>query len=147
MALLQPARIRILAIGKLKRAWVAEGVAFYRKRLPGLEVVELKDSTPTKEAEAIRAARKPAERLVLLSEEGRQLNSVALADLLGSWASERLALVIGGADGHDPSLKQQADALISLSALTFPPELARLMLVEQLYRASTILQVGPYHRS
>ena len=43
MALLQPARIRILAIGKLKRAWVAEGVAFYRKRLPGLEVVELKD--------------------------------------------------------------------------------------------------------
>ena len=147
MALLQPARIRILAIGKLKRAWVAEGVAFYRKRLPGLEVVELKDSTPTKEAEAIRAARKPAERLVLLSEEGQQLNSVALADLLGSWASERLALVIGGADGHEPSLKQQADALLSLSALTFPHELARLMLVEQLYRASTILQGGPYHRS
>ena len=147
MALLQPARIRILAIGKLKRAWVAEGVAFYRKRLPGLEVVELKDSTPAKEAEAIRAARKPAERLVLLSEEGRQLNSVNLADLLGGWASERLALVIGGADGHDPSLKQQADALLSLSALTFPHELARLMLVEQLYRASTILQGGPYHRS
>ena len=147
MALLQPARIRILAIGKLKRAWVAEGVAFYRKRLPGLEVVEIKDSTPTKEAEAIRAARKPAERLVLLSEEGRQLNSVALAELLGGWASERLALVIGGADGHDPSLKQQADALLSLSALTFPHELARLMLVEQLYRASTILQGGPYHRS
>ena len=147
MALLQPARIRILAIGKLKRAWVAEGVAFYRKRLPELEVVELKDSTPAKEAEAIRAARKPAERLVLLSEEGRQLNSVTLAELLGGWASERLALVIGGADGHDPSLKQQADALLSLSALTFPHELARLMLVEQLYRASTILQGGPYHRS
>ena len=147
MALLQPARIRILAIGKLKRAWVAEGVAFYRKRLPGLEVVELKDSTPAKEAEAIRAARKPAERLVLLSEEGRQLNSASLADLLGGWASERLALVIGGADGHDPSLKQQADALLSLSALTFPHELARLMLVEQLYRASTILQGGPYHRN
>ena len=147
MALLQPARIRILAIGKLKRAWITEGVAFYRKRLPGLEVVELKDSTPAKEAEAIRAARKPAERLVLLSEEGRQLNSVALADLLGGWASERLALVIGGADGHDPSLKQQADALLSLSTLTFPHELARLMLVEQLYRASTILQGGPYHRN
>ena len=147
MALLQPARIRILAIGKLKRAWVAEGVAFYRKRLPGLEVVELKDSTAAKEAEAIRVARKPAERLVLLSEEGRQLSSVGLAELLGSWASERLALVIGGADGHDPTLKQQADVLLSLSELTFPHELARLMLVEQLYRASTILQGGPYHRS
>ena len=147
MALLQPARIRILAIGKLKRAWVAEGVAFYRKRLPGLEMVELNDSTPAKEAEAIRAARKPAERLVLLSEEGRQLSSVGLAELLGGWASERLALVIGGADGHDPTLKQQADVLLSLSELTFPHELARLMLVEQLYRASTILQGGPYHRS
>ena len=147
MALLQPARIRILAIGKLKRAWVAEGVAFYRKRLPGLEMVELKDGTPAKEAEAIRAARKPAERLVLLSEEGRQLSSVGLAELLGGWASERLALVIGGADGHDPTLKQQADVLLSLSELTFPHELARLMLVEQLYRASTILQGGPYHRS
>ena len=147
MALLQPARIRILAIGKLKRAWVAEGVATYRKRLPGLEIVELKDSTPAKEAEAIRAARKPAERLLLLSEEGQQLSSVGLAELLGDWASERLALVIGGADGHDPTLKQQADALLSLSALTFPHELARLMLVEQLYRASTILQGGHYHRS
>ena len=147
MAQLQPARIRILAIGKLKRAWVAEGVAFYRKRLPGLAVVEIKDSTPAKEADAIRAARKPAERLVLLSEEGRQLSSVGLAELLGGWASERLALVIGGADGHDPTLKQQADVLLSLSELTFPHELARLMLVEQLYRASTILQGGPYHRS
>ena len=147
MALLQPARIRILTIGKLKRAWIADGVAFYRKRLPGLELVELKDSTPAKEPDAIRAARRPSERLVLLSEEGQQLNSVALAELLGSWASERMALVIGGADGHDPLLKQQADALLSLSALTFPHELARLMLVEQLYRASTILQGGPYHRN
>ena len=147
MALLQPARIRILTIGKLKRAWIADGVAFYRKRLPGLELVELKDSTPAKEAGAIRAARRPSARLVLLSEEGQQLNSVALAELLGSWASERMALVIGGADGHDPLLKQQADALLSLSALTFPHELARLMLVEQLYRASTILQGGPYHRN
>ena len=147
MALLQPTRIRILAIGKLKRGWIADGVGFYHKRLPGLEIVELKDSTPAKEAEAIRAARKPAERLLLLSEEGQQLSSVGLAELLGDWASERLALVIGGADGHDPTLKQQADALLSLSALTFPHELARLMLVEQLYRASTILQGGPYHRS
>ena len=58
-----------------------------------------------------------------------------------------MALVIGGADGHDPTLKQQADALLSLSALTFPHELARLMLMEQLYRASTILQGGPYQCS
>ena len=147
MALLQPSRIRVLAIGKVKRPWLLDGIAFYAKRLPGLEVVELKDSTQAKEADAVRNARKPAERLVLLTEEGRTLDSLSFAEQLGDWASERVALVIGGADGHSPALRQEADALLSLSALTFPHELARLVLMEQLYRASTILQGGPYHRT
>ena len=147
MALLQPNRIRVLAIGKVKRPWLLDGIAFYAKRLPGLEVVELKDSTQAKEADAVRSARKPAERLVLLTEEGRKLDSLRFAEQLGDWASERVALVIGGADGHSPALRQEADALLSLSALTFPHELARLVLMEQLYRASTILQGGPYHRT
>ena len=72
---------------------------------------------------------------------------MAFAQLLGEWTSERVALVIGGADGHLEQLRQEADALLSLSALTFPHELARLLLMEQLYRASTILQGSPYHRS
>ena len=147
MALLQPSRIRVLAIGKVKRPWLLDGIAFYAKRLPGLEVVELKDSTQAKEADAVRNARKPAERLVLLTEEGRKLDSLRFAEQLGDWASERVALVIGGANGHSPALRQEADALLSLSALTFPHELARLVLMEQLYRASTILQGGPYHRT
>jgi 23S rRNA (pseudouridine1915-N3)-methyltransferase len=147
MALLQPSRIRVLAIGKVKRPWLLDGIAFYAKRLPGLEVVELKDSTQAKEADAVRSARKPAERLVLLTEEGRTLDSLSFAEQLGDWASERVALVIGGADGHSSALRQEADALLSLSALTFPHELARLVLMEQLYRASTILQGGPYHRT
>ncbi len=147
MALLQLSRIRVLAIGKVKRPWLLDGIAFYAKRLPGLEVVELKDSTQAKEADAVRNARKPAERLVLLTEEGRKLDSLRFAEQLGDWASERVALVIGGADGHSPALRQEADALLSLSALTFPHELARLVLMEQLYRASTILQGGPYHRT
>ena len=147
MALLQPSRIRVLAIGKVKRPWLLDGIAFYAKRLPGLEVVELKDSTQAKEADAVRNARKPAERLVLLTEEGRKLDSLRFAEQLGDWASERVALVIGGADGHSPALRQEADALLSLSALTFPHELARLVLMEQLYRASTILLGGPYHRT
>ena len=147
MALLQLSRIRVLAIGKVKRPWLLDGIAFYAKRLPGLEVVELKDSTQAKEADAVRNARKPAERLVLLTEEGRKLDSLRFAEQLGDWASQRVALVIGGADGHSPALRQEADALLSLSALTFPHELARLVLMEQLYRASTILQGGPYHRT
>ena len=147
MALLQPSRIRVLAVGKVKRPWLADGIAFYAKRLPGLELMELKDSTQAKEAAAVRGARKPGERLVLLTEEGQKLNSVEFAQLLGEWTSERVALVIGGADGHLEQLRQEADALLSLSALTFPHELARLLLMEQLYRASTILQGSPYHRS
>ena len=147
MALLQLSRIRVLAIGKVKRPWLLDGIAFYAKRLPGLEVVELKDSTQAKEADAVRSARKPAERLVLLTEEGRTLDSLSFAEQLGDWASERVALVIGGANGHAPALRQEADALLSLSALTFPHELARLVLMEQIYRASTILQGSPYHRN
>ena len=80
-------------------------------------------------------------------EQGDTLASIPFARRLEQFGNSRLAFVIGGADGHDPTLKQQADVLLSLSELTFPHELARLMLVEQLYRASTILQGGPYHRS
>jgi len=144
--LINPNRIRILAIGKLRRGWLQEGVAMYLKRLPGLEILELKDSSPGKEAEAVLAALKPDEALLLLSEEGEQLSSRALAQALGQRGSQRLALAIGGADGHAPALKARAQGLLSLSALTFPHELARLLLLEQLYRASTILQGGPYHR-
>jgi len=143
---INPSRMRILAIGKLRRGWMQEGVAMYLKRLPGLEILELKDSSPEKEAAAVLAALKPDETLLLLSEEGELLSSRALAQALGQRGSERLALVIGGADGHAPGLKARAQGLLSLSPLTFPHELARLLLLEQLYRASTILQGGPYHR-
>ena len=64
------ARIRILAIGKVRRAWIREGIDLYLKRLPGLSIVELKDSNPTKEAEAIRATIRPEETLVVLMEQG-----------------------------------------------------------------------------
>ena len=148
--MLNPARIRILAVGKVRKGWVREGIALYRKRLPGLAIVELKDATPEREAAAIRAELRPDERLLVLSEEGLQLGSRALAGQLGQWqasgGASRLAFAIGGADGLDPALRAEAAARLSLSALTFPHELARLLLLEQLYRAQSILQGGPYHR-
>lgn len=145
--MLNPSRIRILAVGRLRKAWLAEGVALYQRRLPGLEIRELRDSTPEREAEAIMAELRPDERLVLLGEEGRCTDSLAFAELLRDSASGRLAFVIGGADGLNPGLKARASWLLSLSPLTFPHEIARLLLLEQLYRAQTILQGGPYHRS
>ena len=71
---INPSRMRILAIGKLRRGWVQQGVAMYLKRLPGLEILELKDSSPVKEAAAVLAALKPDETLLLLSEEGELLS-------------------------------------------------------------------------
>ncbi|MCP9848691.1 23S rRNA (pseudouridine(1915)-N(3))-methyltransferase RlmH [Cyanobium sp. Morenito 9A2] len=143
---MNPGRLRVIAVGKVRKRWVSEGVALYLKRLPGLQVLELKDSNPATEAQAVLAALRPAERLVALSEEGEHLGSVALAGRLESFGSERLAFVIGGADGLDSVLKKRAHWLLSLSPLTFPHELARLLLVEQLYRSQSILQEGPYHR-
>ena len=146
-AVINPSRIRILAVGKVRKSWVQEGVALYLKRLPGLVVTELRDSTMAKEAEAIAAALRPDERLVLLTEEGRTYDSVAFAQQLRDSGSERLAFVIGGAEGLDPALKARANWRLSLSPMTFPHELARLLLLEQLYRASSILQGGPYHKA
>jgi 23S rRNA (pseudouridine1915-N3)-methyltransferase len=143
---LNPARIRILAVGKLRRGWIQEGVEHYQRRLPGLEILELRDAGMAREAEAVRSALRPDERLVALTEEGRTYSSEALAAALEGSGSGRLAFVIGGADGLDPSLRARAHWRLSLSPLTFPHELARLLLLEQLYRARTIQQGGPYHR-
>jgi 23S rRNA (pseudouridine1915-N3)-methyltransferase len=138
--------MRILAVGKVRRSWIREGIAFYLRRLPGLEIVEIRDSTPEREAEAIRAELRPGEQLVVLAEEGDGQGSVPFAERLRQRSSERLAFAIGGADGLATSLKQSAHWRLSLSPLTFPHELARLLLVEQLYRARSILQGSPYHR-
>jgi 23S rRNA (pseudouridine1915-N3)-methyltransferase len=145
--MINPSRIRILAVGKVRKSWVNEGVALYRKRLPGLEIIELKDATMAREGEAIRACLRPDERLVVLSEEGSTHDSVTFAGQLRDSGSGRLAFVIGGAEGLDPVLKARASWLLSLSPMTFPHELARLLLLEQLYRALSIQQGGPYHRA
>ena len=145
--MINPSRIRILAVGKVRKGWLNEGVALYLRRLPGLEVVELRDAGMEREAAAITAALLPQERLVVLTEEGQTFRSTAFATTLEGSGSERLAFVIGGADGLDPALKARASWRLSLSPMTFPHELARLLLLEQLYRALSIQQGGPYHRA
>ena len=140
-------RCRIIAIGKVRKRWVQDGVELYLKRLPGLSVTELRDSTRTKEADAIRQILRPDELPVLLMEQGKTLSSAEFAFRLESLGSERLAFVIGGADGLTDDLKASARWQLSLSPMTFPHELARLLLLEQLYRAQAILQGSPYHRA
>ena len=144
--MINPSRIRILAVGKVRKGWVLEGISTYLKRLPGLQVVELRDAGKAKEAEAVLAALQPGEQLVVMDEEGQTFDSPAFAERLEGSGSERLVFVIGGAEGIDPALKARASWKLSLSPMTFPHELARLLLLEQLYRALSIQQGGPYHK-
>lgn len=144
---MNPSRWRILAVGKVRRSWIQDGIELYRKRLPGLEIIEIRDSTPDKEAESIRASLRPNEHLIALMEEGDAVGSIPFARRLDQLGNQRLAFVIGGADGLTNELKGRAHWQLSLSPMTFPHELARLMLIEQLFRAQAILQGSPYHRA
>ena len=144
---MNPSRWRILAVGKVRRSWIQDGIELYRKRLPGLEIIEIRDSTPDKEAESIRASLRPNEHLIALMEEGDAVGSIPFARCLDQLGNQRLAFVIGGADGLTNELKGRAHWQLSLSPMTFPHELARLMLIEQLFRAQAILQGSPYHRA
>ena len=144
---MNPSRCRILAVGKVRRSWIQDGIELYRKRLRGLEIIEIRDSTPDKEAESIRASLRPNEHLIALMEEGDAVGSIPFARRLDQLGNQRLAFVIGGADGLTNELKGRAHWQLSLSPMTFPHELARLMLIEQLFRAQAILQGSPYHRA
>ena len=137
---------KIIAIGKIRKKWIQEGIEMYLKRLPGLEVKEIKDSTQLKEEHTIKEIISKNELLVTLNENGQSFTSKQLATKLLNSHNQNITFVIGGASGLSPSLNSSAFWQLSLSPLTFPHEIARLLLIEQLYRARTITQGGPYHK-
>ncbi len=145
--MLNASRLRIIAIGKIRKPWIEEGIKLYLKRIPGITITELRDSNASQESELIKKNIQSKELLITLCEEGLQLTSISLAKQLQNLNSHRIAFVIGGADGLSPEIKRIAYTSMSLSPLTFPHEIARLLLVEQLYRANSILQGSPYHRN
>ena len=141
-------------------AWVNDAVADYRKRLSrelAFELVELKPSPRDSgrsvpqlladEAKRVLAACDGA-LIVALDERGEAWTTRGLAERLARWQSERddIAFVIGSADGLDDAVKRKAGALLALSAMTLPHGLARVVLAEQLYRASALNAGHPYHR-
>ncbi|WP_343714977.1 23S rRNA (pseudouridine(1915)-N(3))-methyltransferase RlmH [Inquilinus sp.] len=112
----------------------------------GLSGIALK----REEASLLLAAVSAGAAVVALDERGRDLDSASFARLLGRWRDEgraEAAFLIGGADGHDDSVRDRAGLLLSFGRLTWPHMLARAMLAEQLYRAQTILSGHPYHRA
>ena len=90
-------------MGKVRRDWIQKGIELYLKRLPGLTVTELRDSSPEKEADSIRAALRPDETLIALMEQGECLGSIPFARRLEQFENERLVFVIGGAMDSPPS--------------------------------------------
>ena len=137
---------KIIAIGKIRKKWIQTGIEVYLKRLPGLKVIEIKDSTQKKEEYTIKEMLKSNETLITLNENGHSFTSKQLTRKLADSQNQNITFVIGGATGLSQSLNSSASWQLSLSPLTFPHEVARLLLIEQLYRAQTITKGSPYHK-
>ncbi len=137
--------LHVIARGKIARSPEAEIVARYEKRIGWpVHFTELPDSGG-KLPDPV-----PQSRLVLLDERGRDLSSEELAAILGRWRDDGVRearFMIGAADGHDPAERAAADLLLAFGRATWPHLMARAMLAEQLYRATSILAGHPYHRS
>lgn len=137
-------KVKIIAVGKVKKTWLKEGIALYAKRLPEVEIVEIKDSGKEKEAGKLESLLTAQDRLAVMAEHGQMYDSISFANWLGQEAFGTLVLFIGGPEGVGDRLKKHRS--ISLSAMTFPHEIARLLLLEQLYRAKAILNNSSYHK-
>ena len=154
-------RITILAIGHRAPGWIQEGFDEYTRRMPPearVELVELKpeergagrstDKAKAIEGERILAALPSGGTLVALDERGKAVSTQGLSVMLSEWMRDgsHPVFAIGGADGHSDEVKARAAKLVSLSALTLPHMLVRVVLAEQLYRAWSIIARHPYHR-
>ena len=110
-------KLKLIAVGKVKKRWIQDGLAIYLKRIPELEIVELKDTTPQKEGEAALALLKPSQKLVALTEEGQTYSSEKFAQFLSQAGSNEWVLLIGSAEGLSPEIKRRADYRLSLSPM------------------------------
>ena len=157
--------LRIIAIGKIREKFIQDGIAEYSKRLAAygrLEIVELREESfrePLSAKERLQMVTKEGERILaqlgnrsfvfVLDPRGRSLSSEAFAEQLMSMAVQGISLVefvIGGALGLSQAVIERADFVLSFSEFTFPHQLMRLILAEQLYRAMTIIRGEHYHK-
>ena len=137
--MLQTNRLSINAIGKIKKNWIREGINQYKKRMPDLIINETKSFN----IDNIRVNN----IIICLTEEGQSFNSIELTTLLLNFKNKKIIFLIGDADGIPSDIKEKSNLLLSLSPLTFPHELARLILIQQIYRAISISNNSPYHRA
>jgi|SRR3989344_5922168 len=137
--------IHIFAVGKVKEKWIREGCAEYSKRLKNVQIGEIKDYGKEKEGVFfLEKIRKAKGTVVALHETGKTMNSLSFA----AWLKKQddITFLIGSADGLASSVLKEVYMQLRLSDLTFPHERARLLFLEQLYRAQCINQGKTYHR-
>ena len=158
-------RITLLAVGKIKEKYLVQGISEYAKRLSRyckLEIVEVADEkTPDKAGDAVEAQIKETEGrrllkyiregdyVVALAIQGKMLDSIELSKLvenLGIQGESSLVFVIGGSLGLSDEVMRRADYLLSFSKMTFPHQMMRLILLEQIYRVYRIMMREPYHK-
>ena len=157
--------VHLICVGKLKEKFYREAVEEYTKRLKGyckLTLVELPEAKLSqdpsageigaaleKEAEAIRAKIPQGASVIAMCVEGKMRSSEELAKMVADWSmnsAKHLVFVIGGSYGMHPSIKAEAWAQLSMSPMTFPHHLARVMVLEQIYRAFKINEGSSYHK-
>ena len=154
-------RIHLIAIGHRRAGWERDGYREYARRMPPQLALELHEIAPSKRSKGVPAERgiddegrrllaavPGGARVVALDERGAAWTTLELAHRIEGWMGDgrALALLIGGTDGLAPACIEAADHRWSLSPLTLPHGLARIVVAEQLYRASTIHRGHPYHR-
>jgi len=154
-------RVRLIAVGTKMPKWVTEGYEEYAKRLPkdfALELVELPMSPRgkntdiakaiQKEGDAMLAAIPAGDKVIALEVLGKAWSTENLADQTAHWRMDgyNISLLVGGPDGLDPRCTARADQAWSLSKLTLPHPMVRILLAEQIYRAWTLMNNHPYHR-
>lgn len=159
-------RVLIAAVGRLKQGPERELASSYQKRaeqigracgLRDIEIIEVRESRAhdperrrVEESIAIANVVPEGATVVMLDERGTNLDSVALTSVLREWRSEDrpvVCFIIGGADGLVRTFEQRAELKLAFGTATWPHQLVRIMLLEQLYRAGTILAGHPYHRA
>ena len=154
-------KINLIAIGKKMPDWISHGIEHYKKQLPknynftitALESQNRKsisaENTKNLEEKIILDAASGSTLLIAFDELGKQQSSKKLSKSIEKWQleGESVAMIIGGADGLSSELKQKCNLIWSLSNLTLTHSMARLLLVEQLYRGHSLMTNHPYHRS
>lgn len=154
-------KLTLLTVGKTTTDFLNKGISLYSSRIAHYipfeiqSVADLKNTKSLtreqqkeKEGEALLAAIQPSDIAILLDERGKEMTSREFAELIDRYAVQgikRVVCVVGGPYGFSRDVYQRANAKLSLSKMTFPHEMVRLIFVEQLYRAMTILRGEPYH--